>query len=374
MKKLILLLSLGLSLFSASSVAQVPLQRLELSCLEAIGADERLWTSDRHSFLQAIDHSLRYLKSDQAATAYRRYPVREVTRDRVRRSLVRFRQLLLSSDTLAEFHSAVEQEFVCYQAAGQDNQGTVAFTGYFQPVYSASPVPTEQYRYPLYRQPANLDHLEPQPTRVQLEGKDGRGSDFLAGYELVWLRDRLEAYLVQVQGSASLQLTDGSTMTVGYAGSTDYPYTSLGKELVNEGIFTLEELTLPLLIDYFRSHRDQLDKYISRNDRFVFFRETQGAPPTGSLGVPVTPDRSIATDKSLMPPGALALLRTRIPEFNQDGLEIPWVTRYVLDQDTGSAIKGAGRVDVFLGSGREAGDRAGLLNGTGELYYLLLKE
>lgn len=371
MRKLILLLSLGLT--SGASLAQeLPLRQLELSCLEAtLGADEQLW-DDRQQVLQAIDYSLRYLESAKAAAAYRRYPVAGVTRDRVRRSLERFRQLLRDSPNRSKFHSAVEAEFACYQATG-DERGTVAFTGYFQPVYAASRVRTDQYRYPLYRKPTNFDWTKPHPTRVELEGKDGLGKS-LAGYELVWLRDRLEAYLVQVQGSASLQLMDGSTMSVGYAGSTDYPYTSLGRELVDEGIFTLEELTLPLVIEYFRSHPEALNQYIPRNDRFVFFQETKGAPPTGSLGVPVTPDRSIATDKSLMPPGALALIRTRIPKLNQDEPEMPWVTRFVLDQDTGSAIKGAGRVDVFLGSGQEAGDRAGLLNGTGELYYLLLKE
>ncbi|MGF1478337.1 MAG: murein transglycosylase A [Cyanophyceae cyanobacterium] len=374
MNRLALLALCGLAACSPPASAQMPLRSLEQSCVEDFGQDQLLWQRDRQAFVKAINYSLRYLNTPKAATAYQNYSVPGVTRDRIRRSLRRFRDLLLTSPSAAEFQAAVAQEFVCYEATGNE-QGTVAFTGYFEPVYSASRVPTAEYRYPLYRKPSNFESWPmPHPTRVQLEGADGLGTDSpLAGQELVWLRDRLEAFLVQVQGSARLQLADGGVMTVGYAGSTDYPYTSLGRQLVDEGIFTLEEMTLPLLLDYFNAHPDKLNQYIPRNERFIFFRETQGAPPTGSLGVPVTANRSIATDKSLMPPGALALIHTAIPQLQESGLETSLVSRYVLDQDTGSAIKGAGRVDVFLGSGSVAGDRAGLLNSPGKLYYLLLK-
>jgi membrane-bound lytic murein transglycosylase A len=192
----------------------------------------------------------------------------------------------------------------------------------------------------------------------------------LAGRELVWLRDRFEAFLIHVQGSARLELTDGSTMSVGYDSSTSYAYKSIGKELVKDGKVPEEGLTLTMVAQYFQDHPEELDEYLPRNDRFIFFRETNGQPPIGSLGVPVTADRSIATDKNLMPHGALALIRAPIPDSK---LKTSLVTRYVLNQDTGAAIKGASRVDIFMGSGKLAGDRAGLINGDGELYYLLLK-
>ncbi len=112
-----------------------------------------------------------------------------------------------------------------------------------------------------------------------------------------------------------------------------------------------------------------------RWERFVFFKEKSGVAATGSINVPVTPERSIATDKSLMPPGALAVIHTAIPFPNTAGnLEYRNVSRFVLDQDTGSAIKGPGRVDYFMGSGKLAGDRAGITGGNGSLYYLLLKK
>jgi membrane-bound lytic murein transglycosylase A len=226
--------------------------------------------------------------------------------------------------------------------------------------------------------PPDLDQWAlPHPTRRQLEGEDGLQGvqGRLRGLELVWLRDRLEAYLVQVQGSARLQLTDGTTMSIGYAGRTDYPYVSIGRELVNDGKFREEELTLPIVIEHFRNHPADLNLYLPRNDRFVFFQETGGTPATGSLGVPVTANRSIATDKTLMPPGALALIQTQLPDADgSGGFSQRFVNRYVLDQDTGGAIRGAGRVDIFMGTGTSAGDRAGLINTPGTLYYLLLKE
>jgi membrane-bound lytic murein transglycosylase A len=366
--------------------ASLPLKPLNLDesqvNLETLGFDNQLWGSqgqpgDRQALLKSIDNSLRYLASPKAAQVYRKYPVPGITRDRVRRSLVRFRQLILNTRSPAELQAAVKREFVFYKSVGRDEQGSVLFTGYFEPTYAASRTPSAEYRYPLYKLPANFQGWKtPHPTRTELEGEDGLGTKSrLRGSELVWLRDRLEAFLVQVQGSARLQLPNGKQMTVGYAGKTDYPYVSIGRELVKDGKLPLEGLTLQVLINYFRANPAELRQYLPRNQSFVFFQETYGAPATGSIGVPVTPERSIATDKSIMPPGALALINAPIPFSNTSGqLETRMVNRYVLDQDTGSAIRGAGRVDIFMGTGSKAGDRAGMINGTGELYYLLLKQ
>jgi membrane-bound lytic murein transglycosylase A len=364
-------LTLATPLIQPAHSADLPLQRVTATT----GIDNQLWGTgnDRQSLLSAIDHSLGYLRSAAAADAYDRYPVPGFSLWRVRQSLVRFRELLTAARSPEELQAAVQQEFDLYQSIGSDGKGTVGFTGYFEPTYVASRTPTAEFRYPLYRMPSNLAALG-NPTRADLEGTDGlSGKGMLRGLELVWLRDRLEAYLVQVQGSARLQMTDGSTVSVGYSGHTDYAYVSVGRELVNAGKFRLEDLTLPLLIQYFHENPADLDVYIPRNNRFVFFSETTGTPATGSLGVPVTAERSIATDKSLMPPGALALIQAKIPDASGQPVSQP-VSRYVLDQDTGGAIRGAGRVDVFMGTGVSAGDRAGLINGTGQLYYLLLKD
>ncbi len=338
------------------------------------GADE----GDRSALLTAIDNSLAYLRTPGSVTAYSSYAVPGITHSRVQRSLIRFRTLLLQSESAAVLQQAVAAEFDFYQAIGQDEAGSVAFTGYFEPTYAASLTPTAEYRYPIYQRPPTLDQWpEPHPTRLELEGANGLQSDQgpLTGLALAWLPNRLEAFLIQVQGSARLRLTNGSTLSVGYDGRTNYAYSSIGRALIDDGIIAEDALSLPVLIEYFEQNPEALDRYLPRNNRFVFFRETQGAPATGSLGLPVTAGRSIATDKSLMPPGALALIHLPLPQPNDAGpLTTTDTSRFVLDQDTGGAIKGAGRVDLFVGTGAEAGEVAGLINDTGELYYLLLKE
>jgi len=392
-KKLVLLsLSFAVTLgnFITPAIAQqkaIPLQQVNdkssLSDADKLGLDEQLWSKlnkkgDRTALLKSINHSLRYLNTPKAVAAYQNYQVSGVTLERVRRSLMRFRQLVQNTKTPAQLQAAVKREFTFYQSVGNDGQGSVLFTGYYQPIHQASRTRTAEYRYPLYKLPPDIANWsKPHPTRAQLEGKNGLqgGRSKLKGLELVWLRDRLEAFLVQVQGSAQLQLTDGSMMTVGFAGATDHAYSSLGKELIKDGKLPQQGVTLPIILKYFQDHPEELNNYIPRNKRLVFFQNTDGAPAMGSINVPVTADRSIATDKSLMPPGALALIHAEIPYPNAKGkIEQRVVSRYVLDQDTGSAIKGAGRVDYFMGTGKVAGDRSAVTVGKGQLYYLLLKQ
>jgi membrane-bound lytic murein transglycosylase A len=356
------------------SAAQVPPQ---------LGLDPQLWQNpssgrgDRQRLLKAIDHSLSYIETAAAQAAYQRYAVPGITQDRVRRSLLRLRNLVRSSKSPEALAKAVQREFEVYQSVGKDGNGTVDFTGYYEATYKASPVETSEYRYPLYRVPTDFSSWpQPQPTRLQLEGADGlkgnRGR--LRGQALVWLSDRMEAYLVQVQGSARLTLTNGKIMTIGVAAKTNYPYASLGKELIKDGKIRKEDLTLPVLNQYFQAHPTELNEYIPRNNRFVFFAPTYGAPATGNLGVPVTKERSIATDKTVMPPGAIAIIQTRLPYRDaKQTLQFQDVSHFVLDQDTGGAIKGPGRVDVFMGTGNLAKENAGVVNTPGQLYYLMLK-
>ncbi len=343
-----------------------------------LGFDDQLWgkSGDKAAMLKSIDNSLKYLDTPAATRAYQNYPVQGIDRDRVRRSLVRFRQLLATNSSAATLQAAVKKEFVFYQSIGKDNRGTVTFTGYYEPIYQASRKQTAEFKYPLYKLPADFNTWkDPQPERVLLEGADGLqgGVGPLAGNEIFWMRDRFEVILVQIQGSAELNLTDGSKTTVGFAGGTNFAYSSIGKELAKDGKVTPSQLTLPGIIRYFRDNPQELNVYIPRYKRFIFMKETFNGEAMGSINVPVTPDRSIATDKSMMPPGALALVHTELPYASGRSIQQKLVSRYVLDQDTGSAITGPGRVDYFMGKGKVAGDRAGVTGGPGQLYYLLLK-
>ncbi|MEH1771851.1 murein transglycosylase A [Nostoc sp.] len=357
------------------------IERLPITCCQNDRSclDEVIYGKipEKKALLGAIARSLQYLQTANAAAAYQNYPVAGITRDRVIKSLQRFRELLLKTNSATELHQAIEREFVLYQSVGKDNQGSVLFTAYYEPLYAASRVPTTEYRYPVYRLPPDFNSwTKPHPTREELEGADGLQSakGKLRGLELFWFRDRLEPYLTQIQGSAKLQLPDGTQTTIGYAGNTAYNYKSIGRELIDDGKLPKEGVTMPIILDYFQKHPQELNIYIPRDRSFVFFQENHGEPAQGSIDVPLTAERSIATDKSLMPPGALALIRASIPFVNPTGkMQERIISRYVLDQDTGGAIKGAGRVDYFLGTGKIAGDRAGVTVSNGQLFYLLLK-
>ncbi|MEH1949148.1 MAG: murein transglycosylase A [Nostoc sp.] len=357
------------------------IERLPVTCCQNDRSclDEVIYGKipEKKALIGAIARSLQYLQTANAAAAYQNYPVAGITRDRVIKSLQRFRELILKTNSATELHQAIEREFVLYQSVGKDNQGSVLFTAYYEPLYAASRVPTTEYRYPVYRLPPDFNSwTKPHPTREELEGADGLQSakGKLRGLELFWFRDRLEPYLVQIQGSAKLQLSDGTQTTIGYAGNTAYNYKSIGRELIDDGKLPQEGVTMPTILDYFQKHPQELNIYIPRDRSFVFFQENHGQPAQGSINVPLTAERSIATDKSLMPPGALALIRASIPFVNPTGkMQERIISRYVLDQDTGGAIKGAGRVDYFLGTGKIAGDRAGVTVSNGQLFYLLLK-
>ncbi|MDJ0615296.1 MAG: murein transglycosylase A [Calothrix sp. MO_192.B10] len=360
----------------------VPIAKAPFTCCEVDNSckDQQIFgeDGDKKALLTAIDRSLQYLQTPRAVRAYQKYKIPEISRDRVKKSLTRFRQILLQSKSAQELNAAIAKEFVLYQSVGHNGRGSVLFTSYYEPIYAASRVPTAEYRYPMYRLPPDIKSWRrPHPTRLELEGADGlQGSQGkLKGLELFWFRDRLEPYMIQIQGSGRLQLTDGTQTTVGYAGNVAHNYKSIGREMIQDGVLPKQGVTMPTILDYFQKNPQALNIYIPRDPSFVFFRETYGSPAGGSIAVSLTKDRSIATDKSLMPPGALALIRAYLPFPNGEGkMEHRIVSRYVLDQDAGGAIKGAGRVDYFTGSGKVAGERAGVTVGEGQFYYPLLKQ
>ncbi len=363
----------------------IPIKKAPFPCCEGDTScfDEQIWAensqqADRKILLSSIDNSLGYLQTKGAENTYKRYSVPGIDRERVIKSLQRFRQLLMSSKSAAELNQAVAEEFVFYQSVGNDNKGKVLFTAYFEPLYIASREQTAEYRYPIYSIPPDLKDWErPHPTRLDLEGADGLQGEKgkLKGLELFWFKSRLEPYMMQIQGSAKLRLLDGTQTSVGFAGNVAHNYKSIGKALIDDGELPSSGVTMPTILEYFEKDPKKLDVYIPRDPSFVFFQENKGAPAQGSIQVGLSPDRSIATDKSLMPPGALALIRGHFPFATDSGdMKHRTVSRYVLDQDAGGAIKGAGRVDYFLGTGKIAGDRAGVTVSNGQLYYLLLKD
>jgi membrane-bound lytic murein transglycosylase A len=327
----------------------------------------------------AVNNSLDYLQKPSSRTFY---PSGEISHTQVVDSLKVFAKLLDSGLTINELNNAIKQRFDVYMSVGCDDMGTVLFTGYYTPIFDGSMKQTGRFRYPLYKTPEDLvksptgdilgrrgsdGKLQPYPSREEIAG-----SDMLRGKELVWLSDPFEVYIAHVQGSAKIRLPDGKLIGIGYAASNGYEYRGIFQDLINDGKIPGDQISLAAMIDYFKKNPSQIDMYINRNPRFVFFRLDEGEP-MGSLNEPVIAKRSIATDKLIFPRGALAFITTNLPRFENGTVVMRIYNGFALDQDTGQAIRAPGRCDVYMGQGDIAGKLAGKIRQEGKLYYLFLK-
>lgn len=316
---------------------------------------------DRDALARAIDESLNFYKKP---SSQKRFPYLDVTHKRAVRSLERFREILDEAFNPETFHAALVREFDVYRSVGCDRRGTVYFTGYCEPIFDGSLAPTDEFRFPLYKLPPTLvkdeegNCLNDWPARGEIEPG-------LAGLELVYLRDAFEAYIVHVQGSAMIRLADGTMLKLGYAGKTQRPYTSVGKAMVDAGKIARGKLSLTAMKEHFRAHPEDLE-ILNLNESYVFFATRTGGP-RGSINAEVTPYATIATDKAVFPAGATAFLKTSLPDRGD-------YAGFALDQDTGGAIRSAGRADLFIGTGPEAERLAGTIGSEGRLYYLFVKE
>ncbi|HEB69483.1 MAG TPA: transglycosylase [Desulfobulbus sp.] len=339
---------------------------------------------------RAIEQSLIYLRkrpgSSRITIAGRSYPV-----DHLIRSLLFFRNLVADHPSPGLLNQQISTCFDIYQASGTDGynpQRKMLVTGYYQPVFEGSLTAGGAYRYPIYGIPETLV-LRHTPgsgrkqigrleggrfldywTRAEIEN-DGRA----AGNELVYLKDPLDAFLLHVQGSGLIKLPDGSIRGIHYAMKNGRKYKSIGKYMVETGRMTLAEASIDSIRSYLAAHPQEIPEILHHNDSFIFFKWTTTHGAIGSLGRELTAGRSIAMDQSRFPAGALSFLSSRKPILD-NGHIAGWTSfgRFVLVQDTGSAIRGSGRVDLFWGTGKEAGLAAGRMKEDGTLYFLLLKE
>ena len=356
------------------------------SALRKLGPDEE-WPDltdawrQRDAFLsQAIAQDITWF---QAPSSKNRFPSFDVCNwDVASSSVVAFQQVLADSKDVASFTGAMKQMFDCWQTKGWNGNGTVLFTGYYAPEFKASLTKTAEFQYPIYKRPADLatdpntgepmgrrmpdGSLSKWPSRAEIEK-----SGMLAGTELAWFKTPLDAYIVQVNGSAKLSLPDGKTAFIGYAGATDGEYVGLGDSLVKEGIIKEEELTLSAVRKMGESDPAKIQDLINRNNRFIFFSSYDGNNwPAGCLGVRVTEKSSLATDKSIYPAGGLVMVDTQTAGF--DGKKRPF-RRFMLDQDAGGAIRAPGRADIFMGIGPSAEILAGGQYFEGTMFYFYLK-
>jgi membrane-bound lytic murein transglycosylase A len=247
------------------------------------------------------------------------------------------------------------------------------FTGYYEPVVQGSLTQSADFTEPVFARPQDLESISPYPSRAEI---DAAGAARFT--PLLWLRDAIEVFMIQVQGSAAVDLPDGKRVRLTYAGRNGAPYTSIGRILIEEGEIAPADMSLARLKQWVRDHGQKQGErgraLLHRNKSYVFFTLDDTADraigPIGGAGVPLTPLRSVAMDRSLWPYGLPVFVDGQIPDAQG---ELAPFARLMIGQDTGSAIVGPGRLDLFIGSGDEAGARAGNIRHGGGLYILLPK-
>jgi membrane-bound lytic murein transglycosylase A len=287
-----------------------------------------------------------------------------------------------------------ETRFVPHVVRNDDGTREGMVTGYYEPLLQGSRVRTSVYRYPVYARPKNLlvvdlgslyddlkglrlrgrlvdgDRVVPYFSREQIE--DGKGD--VEAKEIAWVKDPIGLFFLHIQGSGRIQLRDGTTLAVNYADQNGHPYVAIGRYLIDKGYIKKEDLSMQSIRQWLETNPDQAEDLMMTNPSYVFFtaHPADGDGPPGSLHVPLTAERSIAVDPGYIPLGSPVWVDTTLPADPGDKEGTPEkYQRLTFAQDTGGAISGAVRADLFWGMGARAEDYAGRMRQPGELYVLV---
>jgi len=365
--------------------------------LESI-ADLKSFTDDMDpkSLQLAIDNQLEVMYRQDPAS-----PIRlgdfTLTRSRLIDTLEAFQKLLQKNISQEDFDKKVYEEFLLYRV-GKGKDKKVLFTGYYRPVIPASPVPSPRYRFPIYKMPGKGFHIGETQLGIRLVGSkvgikqnlqnksgenwrsltreqiDRKGALSNRGLEVAWLENELERYFLHIQGSGILEFPDGTRQGVRYQGANKYSYNGIGKLMIRDGVIKTSNGSMQGIKKYFTNNPQNISKYLNQNKRYIFF-SLSDAGAIGSGGGELVGGRSIATDKSIYPAGGLVFVKIRKPVLDGNNKIKSWkqISRFVIDQDTGSAIRGKARADLYFGTGQKAGAMAGHYHEKGEVYYLIKK-
>ena len=351
---------------------------------------------DSASLKRAINNQLEVMFEQDEASPMRLGDF-TVTRGRLVETLQAFQKLLQKKLPQEEFNKKVSEEFLLYRV-GKGQSKKILFTGYYRPVIPASPIPTPRYRFPIYQMPGKDFQMVKKQSGIRLIGSKSRitkigkiqsGKNWRSltreeidvngalnkhGLEVAWLENELERYFLHIQGSGVLEYPDGRRQGVRYQGSNKYSYNGIGKLMIRDGVITTSEGSMQGIKKYFAKNPQNISKYLNQNKRYIFFTlSDEGA--IGSGGGELVGGRSIATDKSIYPAGGLVFIKVRQPVLDANYKIKSWkpISRFVIDQDTGSAIRGKARADLYFGTGKKAGAKAGHYHEKGEVYYLIKK-
>lgn len=337
---------------------------------------------------EAIGRSAAWLARVAAADPGRTFAFgrERVPVQKVQATLARFREVASARPSPASLAETIRREFRVFRSVG-DGRGSVLFTGYYLPELRGARQAGGAYQVPLHRAPDDLvqvrakdfpqlpedlvgrvegGRLVPYPTRAEIAGGALEGK----GAELCWVDSAVDAFFAEIQGSGIVRFEDGTSSVVSFAGKNGHRYAAVGGELVRRGALAREEVSMQSIKAWLLANPAEQPGLLATNPSYVFFRFVDAA--TGALGVPVTPDRTIAADAKVFPKSALAFIEAERPLDAASGAMRPF-SRFVLDQDAGGAIRTSARIDVFFGSGAYAENAAGRLRQRGRLFYLLLR-
>lgn len=311
------------------------------------------------------------------------------------RTLEVFDQFIATHPPPEALNQFLEDNFRIYRSKGKDRSGEVLFTGYYEPFLEGRLTRSEAFPYPVYAMPKDLvvvnltafgfENTE-KPTlvgRVTAEQKIIPYYDRqeINAYPLIdhappiaWVNDRIALFFMQIQGSGQIFLENENRLRVHYRITNGHPYRSIGALLIKEGKIPKEEMSMQRLRTYLQAHPGEIDDILNYNPSYVFFQLETGGP-IGCYGVEVTAGRSLALQKRIFPAAALTFMVAAKPLVDGAGKITSWrnLRRFGLNQDTGGAIRGPGRADLFWGNGPYAEIAAGHMQHPGELYFLVLK-
>lgn len=291
-----------------------------------------------------------------------------------------------TADEVRQFFMQHFEPYRIVRYNGSTREETGLVTGYYEPQLLGSRTPSEQFHAPLYAPPPDLlivdlaslyPELKGMRLRGRLEGNrvvpyysraELESNPAVRGKEIVWVNDALDAFMLQIQGSGRVMLPTGEVIRLQYADQNGHPYRSIGRWLVDQGLLTAEQATMPGIRAWLAANPSRLQEVLNANPSVVFFREEPLADPSqgpkGAQGIPLTAGRSIAVDPAFVPLGTPVFLATTFPAST-----VP-LQRLVIAQDTGGAIRGAARADFFWGTGPAAGELAGKMRQQGRMWML----
>jgi membrane-bound lytic murein transglycosylase A len=314
-------------------------------------------------------------------------------------SLLELIKIAKTSTTPEGFNALIRETFDVFQSVGNDGKGTVVFSSYYQPLLAASRKKAAPYLYPLYKRPADMLVVDlaafgksnGADALIGRVGKDKRVVPYFTrdeidshkalagkGLEVAWLKDKFDVLDIHIQGSGILKFPDGKEMLAKFAATNAQPFNSVGQMLIKAGTFTKEEINRDKIRQYFKDHPEGADWILSANPRFTFF-DLVALPadgePFGGTNQSLVPSRSVACDPAVMPLGALLFFTTVSPQADKDGKVLGKFpnARFAVCLDTGGAIKGPGRIDIYVGHGKQATAMAPLQWDDGKLYLLVKK-